>query len=361
MPRAPGRVFLPGPVAVDPEVLAAMLAPMASHRTPGMSARLAAMQPMLRALFRTDRPVLQVTASATGLMEASVQSAVRGPLLVVVGGLFGERWAMIAEQAGREVVRLPVPYERPVTPEELRAALRARPDVEAVALVHSETGTGVLAPLAELVATVRAESGALVLVDAVTSLGGSPVETAALDLDFCFTGSQKAMGLPPGLAFGVASDRLLSRARTFAARGFYLDLVTLHQCAERDVFPQTPALPIVHALEFQLRRLAVEGVEGRWRRHRLMRERIDRWSAETGWPLVAIEGARSWTVSAIAMPPGRSSRHVVAAMAERGYVLVDGLPPYEERHLRIGHMGDLSVDDLEPMLGTLDEVLSGRR
>jgi aspartate aminotransferase-like enzyme len=350
------RMFLPGPVAVAPEVLAAMLQPMVSHRTPQMSARLAAMQPMLQALFRTTQPVLLVTASATGLMEAAVRSLRPAPVLCVVGGYFSERFAKIAEACGRTVIRLRVPFDRPVTAQDLDEALQAHPYVGAVTMVHSETGSGVLLPLAELVATIRARSDALILVDAVTSLAGSPVETDALALDVVFTGSQKAMGLPPGLAFGVVSEKYLAQARHLPGRGFYLDLVSLHESAQRSLFPQTPALPIVFALEHQLRRIGAEGVEARWARHARMRGLVDGWSARTGVAILAPVGARSHTVSALRVADGQAEA-VAHAMAARGYVLTIGLPPYDGDFIRLGHMGDVQPGAVEGVLEVLGEVI----
>lgn len=357
----PGQTFfLPGPVAVHPDVLAAMQQPMVSHRTPEMSSRLAAMQPTLRMIFRTERPVLVATSSATGLMEAVVTSAVRRKMLCVTGGFFGERFARIAELCGREVVRVAGPPDAGLDPAVLIAALRAAPDVEAVSLVHSETGSGVLAPLAELAAAVRAHSDALVLADAVTSVGALPVETDAWGLDFVFTGSQKALGLPPGLAFGVASDRLLRRAAAVPARGWYFDLVNLHRMAEQDLFPQTPALPIVYALEFQLGRIAREGLEPRWRRHATMRSAVDAWAeTQPDARIVAAPGARSCTVTALAMPDGVEAGALAREMAARSWTLTDGLPPFESRHLRIGHMGDMAPEHLIPMLDVLGDVLRG--
>lgn len=352
------HVFLPGPVAVHPDVMQAMLRPMESHRSAAMSARLAAMQPTLKAIFRTTRPVIVATASATGLKEMAMRSAVTETVLVPVGGLFAERFAVIAERCGKRVVRLPVPPETPVLPDALAAALLEHPEVDSVALVHSETGTGVLAPLQVLAGVVRTlRPEVMLIVDGVTSVGGSPVETDAWGLDLVLTGSQKALGLPPGLALAVASERCVARARTLPNRGWYLDLQTLQRAADGDTFPQTPALPLINALEFQLGRIAAEGIEARWARHAALCARMDAWADTTGWPILAPRGARSWTVTAISLPLTLPAARVVDAMAARGFTITDGLPPASTACVRVGHMGDLQPDHLTDVLAALDAVL----
>jgi len=352
------RFFLPGPIAVHPEVMRAMLRPMESHRSHAMSVRLRAMQPMLRRIFCTARPVIISTAAATGLKEMAMRCLVQERVLVVVGGLFGERFAAIAERCGKQVVKVSVPYDRPITPAELRAALLEHPDVDTVALVHSETGTGVLAPLEALAQVVRAVAPeAMLVVDGVTSIGAMPVETDCWGLDFVLTGSQKGLGLPPGLSFAVASERAVARARSVPARGWYFDLVLSQRNAESDTFPQTPAMPLINALEVQLERIRIETVEQRWLRHASLRACVDAWSLANGWALMPALGHRTWTVSAVQLPASLPAARVVEAMAARGWTITDGLPPTTDRVVRIGHMGDVTRAHLVGVLDALDAVL----
>ncbi|MDX2192248.1 MAG: aminotransferase class V-fold PLP-dependent enzyme [Gemmatimonadales bacterium] len=351
-----GGSFLPGPVAVHPEVLAAMARPMISHRSPEMHHIMRRLQDRLRPLFRTTRPVLLGTCSATGYMELAARSA-GAKLLAVDGGYFGWRFGAVAESCGVEVVRLMVPPGEVVTPDLLQDALDAHfPD--AVSFVHSETATGALCDLGALARTVREHSDALVLVDAVTSVGGSAVETDAWGLDFVFTGSQKALGLPPGLALGVASERLVARARALPARGWYLDVVKHLEAAERHEPTQTPALPLVYALDHQLDRIArLGGVEGRWAHHRALQAVLYRWVNENpGWSFLAPSGARSMTVSALRPPRGLPTREVLRLMAARGYTLTGGLGELADAVVRVGHMGDITPVELSMMLSALAEL-----
>src|SRR5690349_13637094 len=273
-----GRFFLPGPTDVHPEVLRAMQRPMIGHRSSAMEQLLAGFEAPLARLFRTTRPVLVGTTSATGFMEMAVRNGVRQRALSLVNGSFSERFANLVRATGKECIRQDVPLGGAVEPDMLRDALRRSP-VDAVTLVHSETSTGVLQDVAALAAVVHEFDDVLLLVDAVTSMAGSPVEADAWGLDFVFTGSQKALALPPGLALGVASERMLERAKSAPARGMYFDLAHLHAAAASFHPPVTPALSLIYALAVQLDRIAKEGgIEARWRRHDAMRRAVERWT-----------------------------------------------------------------------------------
>ena len=352
-----GRFFLPGPVEVHPEILAALQRPMISPWSDEAKELLDGLQPGLQRLFRTRQTVLLTASSATGLLEGAIRSAVPRRGLAVCGGFFGDRLAETLEVCGREVVRLYVPPGRTLEPDQLERFLGG-PPVDAVLLVHSETSTGALAPLAELARVVRRRSDALVIVDAVSSVGAAPVETDAWGLDFVFTGSQKALALPPGLGLGVASERLLARARRRRDRGWYFDLLKYDQAARTSRPTQTPALSLIYALECQLARIAAEGgVEARWQRHRAMLDAMERWAgAHPEFALLAPPGRRSWSVSALTPPPGLTVPDIVTGMRARGYTLTGGLGDLAERVVRIGHMGDLEPVHLEAMLGELGRL-----
>jgi aspartate aminotransferase-like enzyme len=315
------------------------------------------LQPSLRRLFRTSRPVMLVASSATGLAEAAIRCAVEHRVLVVVGGFFGEWFAAIAEACGREVVRLTVPTGHTLEAEQL-ARLLDGPPVDAVALVHSETSTGALAPVAEIARVVRAHSDALLLVDAVTSIGACPVETDDWGLDFVFTGSQKALALPPGLALGVASPRLLERVRRQRDRGWYFDLLKYDEATRTARPTQTPALSLIYALERQLGRIEAEGgIEARWRRHAAMLHVMEGWADATpAFQLLASPGRRSWAVAALFPPPHRPAPDLIRVMQTRGFTLANGLGELAGRIIRIGHMGDLCPEHLATMLKELADV-----
>jgi predicted phosphoserine aminotransferase len=357
-----GQFFLPGPTEVHPEVLEAMTAPMIPHRGEAMSTLLEGMAKPLQHLFRTSRPVMIGSCSATGYMEMAVRSGVQHRVLSLVGGAFGARFAALAGACGREVMRLEVPLGGTIEPDMLRDALD-RSEVDAVTMVHSETSTGALAPLEELAQVVHEHENVLLLVDAVTSLGGMPVESDAWKLDFVLTGSQKAMALPPGLALGVVSERMIERARTIPERGGYLDVVAHHEAAVNQQPTNTPAISLLFALARQLQRIdAAGGVEARWETHRTMFRRVHDWVAQKGSSLgvefLPEADRRSWTVSCLRLPETLNGRTIAKQMADAGWVIGSGYGDLKTSTIRLGHMGDHTVEQVDHLLDVLGEILS---
>ncbi len=359
-----GRFFLPGPTEVRPEVLAAMVRPVIGHRGKDMEHLLSGMDPALRRLFRTERPVYVSTSSATGFMETAITNLSRRRILCLVGGAFGARFHEIAERCGRPADTLAVEWGTPHTPAILRERLdSARGRYDLVTVVHSETSTGVLNPVADLAAVVRDYDDVLIAVDGVTSVGGAPVEFDAWDLDFLLTGSQKALALPPGLALAAASVRALRRAEEIPARSYYFDLLEFERRAPGFQTTNTPAVNLFYALESQMERITHEGIENRWDRHREMAERTWAWVIDladrTGsdFSVLAPEGYRSPTVTAVNLPDGLSGPEIVAAARTRGFTLAPGYGKLKPSTIRIGHMGDHTMAELEAILAVLDEVI----
>lgn len=361
-----GRFFLPGPTEVRPEILRAMTRPVIGHRGPEMVELMSRILPRLSAVFRTRRRVWVSTSSATGLMEAAVRNAVRRRLLCLVNGAFGDRFHKIALACGRTAERLEVPWGEAHDPEAVADAVRGK-GYEAVTVVHSETSTGALDPIAEIAEAVRSASPeTLVLVDAVSSLAGAPVETDAWGLDFVLTGAQKALALPPGLAFAAASERALARASDVPDRGVYFDFAAFERSAEERQTTNTPAVSLLYALDAQLERIEGEGIEGRWARHRAMAARTAAWAdgaadrIGVALRVLAPAGRRSPTVTCIVLPEGRTGTEVSRAVKARGYTIAPGYGKMKETAIRIGHMGDHTVEGLDGLLRTLDEVLAAR-
>ena len=360
-----GKFFLPGPTEVLPEVAKAQEQPMIGHRGAKTEALLGRLDEPLKAAFRTKQPVYIAATSATGLMEAAIRNGVRKKVLCLINGSFSERFAKIATACGKEVVKANVPLGQAFEADAVKGLLETS-GADAVTLCHSETSTGVLNPIADIAKVVLAKPDVMYLVDAVTSLGGSPVETDAWGLDFVLTGSQKAFALPPGLAFGVASPRLLERAKTLPDRGIYLDLIPYDTSIRKRQTPYTPALSLMYALEAQLCRIAADGgIEKRWARHNAMRERVERWvakeaGARLGLSYLPREGRRSWTVSCLKLAEGGKALGgaVAKAMdAKAGYTIGAGYGDLKDATIRIGHMGDHTVAELEALLGALEEVI----
>ncbi len=357
-----GRFFLPGPTEVLPEILAAQNRPMIGHRGKSMEQLIGQMMPGLQQIFRTARPVYISASSATGLMEASLRNCGGRRVLALVNGAFSDRYCRIAQANGFAVDALEVPMGQIHPPGLVEESLR-RHRYDAVTVVHSETSTGALNPIRELAQVVHRSGDTLLLVDSVTGLAGAEVETDAWQLDFVLTGSQKALALPPGLALGVANAQALERARHAPNRGIYFDLIEFESYIRKNQTPNTPAVSLMYALAAQVDRIAAETIEGRWARHRAMAERMWRWVDEmrgrgVDIGVLAPEGHRSPTVTCLTLPTDRSGPEINDGMKARGYTIATGYGTLKDSSIRIGHMGDHSVAELDQLLGVLADVLT---
>jgi predicted phosphoserine aminotransferase len=357
-----GRFFLPGPTEVRRTVLEAMLQPMIGHRGKGIEEIMGRISPRLQRVFRTSRAVYSVSASATGLMEGGVRNAVRERVLCLINGSFSERFYKAAKNSGILCDKLEVPYGAYHSPEMLSDALKGG-KYDAVTMVHSETSTGVLNPIRDLTRVAHESGDVVVIVDTVSSMAGAQVESDAWELDYVCTGSQKAFAAPPGLAFCAANERVFERSRASSRRGLYFDIQELDDYYKKNQTPNTPALSLLYAMDVQLQHIDAEGIEARWARHLAMANRTYAWvdelrSAGVSVKLFAPEGYRSPTVTCVGMPSGKLGSAVTAEMKKKGFVIGSGYGKLKDDMVRIGHMGDHTVDELNALLDALREVLS---
>lgn len=357
-----GRFFLPGPTEVHPDVLKAQSQPMIPHRGSAMEGLLSGMVHPMKQLFQTEANLLLGTCAATGFMEMAARCGVRHRVLSLVGGAFGERFAAMAAACGCDVTRLNVPLGETVEPDMVREAVQ-RSEPDAVTICHSETATGALAPLKEIAAVVNEFDDVLVLVDGVTSVAASPLYPDEWGLDFVFTGTQKALALPPGLALGMASDRMIERARTIPERGGYFDVVVHAKAFKKAQPTNTPGISTLFALAKQFERIEAEGgIEARWERHRRMRELVEKWidgrGGELGFSFLPVAGRRSATVSCLNVARSANARSIVLGLRKRGWIIGTGYGDLREQTIRIGHMGDHSVSEVEELLEEVEKVVS---
>lgn len=352
------KFFLPGPSYVLEEVRQAMTGPMAGHRSAPFKAFYLKIAERLPKVLRTAGDVMVATGSSTLVMESAVLSCAASDVLNLTNGAFSERWHSISKSIGKNADKVAFPWGEAVDPDTVRAALR-RKRYEAVTVVHNETSTGVMSPLAEIARAVREESDALLLVDTVSSLGGAPVETDAWGIDVVLAGTQKALALPPGLTVFTLSDRAAERAAKVPHRGFYTDLLRYRDKHREGGFITTPAIPLLYALDRQLDRMIAEGMEARWTRHELLYRRTAEWAAARGHEYASAPDARSFTVSCLRPPAGVDPQAIVKGLAERGFTIGGGYGDWKPTTFRIGHMGEVQESDLDVLLSEIDRVVEG--
>ena len=338
------RMFVPGPVDVDPQVLAAQTQPMLPHRSKEFEAIFSRASDKARQLFATQYRVFLLTASGSGLQEAAVRNFAREKVLSCVNGAFAERWFDVARANGKAADRLEAPWNQPISPERVAEAL-GRQHYEILTVVHNETSTGLENPVMEIAAAARrASPDTLICVDAVSSLGGVKLEMDSWGLDVVLTSSQKCLALPPGLALGAVSDRAMDYARQVPERGWYFDLVLMEKHRLKDFTPATPAISLIYALDFQLERILAEGLERRFARHSAMAERVQAWAEQRELSLYAPPGFRSKTVTTISNERGWEISDLNKYLLRSGMRIANGYGELKGKTFRIASHGRDSAE-----------------
>lgn len=354
---------VPGPTPCSPEVLAAVGRQMINHRSPEMGEMVRRITENLQSFLGTERDFLLVTTSGSGGLETAVVNTLSAGdrVLGVDAGAFGKRFCSIAETYGVDLSRLEVEWGQAVQPEPIRQALREEPDIRAVLLTHNETSTGVTHPLEKICDTIRTESDALILVDAVSSLGAIPLPMDSWGIDLVVTGSQKAWGTPPGLAMIGVGPRAWDAHQRSTLPRFYFDLARYRDAADKG-FPYTPAVSVFYGLDTALALMVEEGPDAVYARHARIASRVREGVRSLGLSLFADERFASNTVTAVNVPEGVDGKELARVLREEyDTVIGAGQAHYAGRLFRIGHMGWVSDDDVDQALAALGHALSKLR
>ena len=351
------HMFVPGPVDVADEVLQAQAAPMLPHRSKEFEATYRRASEKAQQLFYTQYRVFLTASSGTGLQEAAIRNFVDKRVLSVVNGAFADRWYEVAVSNGRDAEKLAFEWDTPASPERIADTVRAG-GFEALTVVHNETSTGMQNPVKEIGEAVRAIApDTLILVDAVSSLGGTKIEMDAWGLDMVLTSSQKCLALPPGLGLGAVSDRAMEKAKSVQNRGWYFDLLRMEKHRLKDSSPATPAMSLIFALDLQLDRILAEGLDNRFARHSAMAKRVQDWAEAHDLSMYAPEGYRSQTVTTIKNERNIKVSDLNAFLKQREMRIAGGYGPIKESTFRIAHMGETQMEDIAKLLEAMEEYL----
>ena len=340
----PKRLLLgPGPSEVDPEVLRALSLPPLGHLDPALLALMQELQEMLRSVFSTqNRVTVALSGTGTAGMEAALTNTIvpGDPVVVGVMGYFGERMCQIVERLGGRLTRVEAEWGTPLDPQKMRdAILRARPRV--VCAVHAETSTGLCQDLSAISEAAH-EVDALLVIDAVTSLGGQPLDVGGWGIDVCYSGSQKCLGAPSGLAPFTMNERAINRLanRPTSPPSFYFDPLLLAKYWDEKQYHHTISAPLIYALHSALRLLHEEGKESRWERHKRNHLALRAGIEALGLRFLPDEALSLWPLNAILVPEGLDEMAIRAALlAEHGIEIGGGLGPLKGKLLRVGLMG----------------------
>src|ERR1700683_3907999 len=260
------KLFIPGPVEVSEKTMRAFSRPMIGHRSKDSQPLYADIHPKLQQIFFTQQPVFVSTSSAWGVMEGTIRNLVSKKVLNCMCGAFSDKWFDVSKKCGKQAEALQVEWGSPICAEAIDKKL-ATGEFDALTLIHNETSTGVMSPLAEIAALKKKYPDVMFIVDAVSSLTALPIKFDELGIDVLLAGTQKAFALPPGLAVFAASPAALAKAATAKDRGYYFDFVEFQKNAEQSMTPSTPSIAHVYALASKLEDFFAEGLEARYARH----------------------------------------------------------------------------------------------
>lgn len=353
-------LLTPGPTPVPPEVLAELAKPVIHHRERDFREIYGRCLVRLQDVYRTKHDVLMFTTSGTGAFESAVANLTSAGdrQLVLSAGNFGERWAGMAKAFGADLVHARLEWGETPEPEDLRSALADAGEVKVVYLTHSETSTGVVCDVQALAAVAK-EAGAVVVVDAVSSLGAVPLESDLWGIDVVVSGSQKALMCPPGLAFASVSGAALAASANATAPRYVMDWERTRKGQGKLDAPFTPAVSIVRALDVALGLLLDEGLEAAFDRHARLGRACREGAKAMGLELFSPDEERSAVVTAIRAPDGVDSTDVVKGLRDRfGMTIANGQGNLKGKIFRIGHIGWFDIFDITSALAAVELVLT---
>jgi aspartate aminotransferase-like enzyme len=355
------KLFIPGPTEVYPELLAAQTRPMIGHRSKAYAALHQSVEERMKQIMFTKNRVYIATCSATGVIEAALRNAVKKKVLVTANGFFAKKWAKVAKQCGISAVTLDYDLGKAVKPADIEKALAADPEIDTVMLTHSETSTGVLSPLREIAAVVKKFPNVVLLVDTVSSFAAAEIRVDEWGIDLILFGMQKALALPPGLAFCSVSPEIMKRSaeQPEGRKGHYFDFLEWEKAAEKFNTTITPAVSLIFALDVQLDKILEEGMEERWKRHLEMQKLVMDWANKYGLTYFSEEGYHSPGVSVLNNIKGWNIAELNKRLIEKYDVeIANGYKELKEKTFRIGHMGDHMPHGVRELLGQMDEIIS---
>ncbi len=352
------KLYIPGPVDISPETYQAMCQPMIGHRGGDFEALYASIQPGLKPILGTERPVFLSTSSAWGVMEGAIRNLVQKKVLNLCCGAFSDKWYGVSQTCGKDAEKIQVEWGEAISPEAVRAKL-SEGGFDTVTLVHNETSTGVMNDLSGIASVVNEFPDVLLVVDTVSSLSAVPIDMDKLGIDVVLAGVQKAFALPPGLAVFAISEAALERASTTEGRGYYFDFLEFEKNAVKNNTPSTPAISLLYALKHQVDTFHAEGLENRFTRHAKLNDMIHAWLEKHGFEHFAPEGHRSKTLTTIANNKEMDVSGFIKALRAKHNILINGgYGKIKGSTFRISNMGNETEQTMTTLISALDDVIT---
>jgi aspartate aminotransferase-like enzyme len=348
-------------VEVSEKTFRAFSSPMIGHRGQGFKDLYARIQPQLQQLLSTKQLVYISTSSAWGVMEGAIRNLVTKKVLNCMCGAFSDKWLDVSKRCGKEAEALQVPWGSPIRAAAIDQRL-ASGQFDALTVIHNETSTGVMSPIAEIAALKAKYPDVMFIVDSVSSMSAVPLKFDELGIDVLLAGTQKAFAMPPGTAVFVISPAALAKAATVKDRGYYFDFVEFQKNAEQNMTPSTPSIGHVFALESKLAEFFAEGLEARYARHHRTNQMVRDWAAKHGFTLFPEPGFESLTLTCInngARPAGRAVDvpKLQKLVKDQGFLIDGGYGKIKGTTFRISNMGDETEASMTPLIAALDKAM----
>src|ERR1051325_776034 len=357
------KLHIPGPVEVSEKTFRAFCSPMIGHRGQGYKDLCAKIQPQLQQLLSTKQLVYLSTSSAWGVMEGAIRNLVHKKVLNCMCGAFSDKWLDVSKRCGKQAEALQVPWGSPIRASEVDKKLSGG-QFDALTLIHNETSTGVMSPVAEIATLKKKYPEVMFIVDSVSSMSAVPLNFDELGIDVLLAGTQKAFALPPGLAVFVCSKAALVKAATAKDRGYYFDFVEFQKNAEQSMTPSTPSIAHVYALSSKLDEFFAEGLENRFARHKKTNQMTRDWATKHGFNLFPEKGFESITLTCInngAKPGGRvvDVAKLQKLVKDQGFLIDGGYGKIKGTTFRISNMGDETEGTMRQLYAALDSAMKG--
>jgi aspartate aminotransferase-like enzyme len=357
------KLHIPGPIEVSEKTFKAFCSPMIGHRSQGFKDLYAKIQPQLQQLLYTKQLVYISTSSAWGVMEGAIRNLVSRKVLNCMCGAFSDKWFDVSKRCGKDAEALQVPWGSPIRAEAVDKKL-ATGQFDALTVIHNETSTGVMSPIAEIAALKKKYPDVMFIVDTVSSMTAVKLEFDALGIDVMIAGTQKALALPPGTAIFTCSKAALAKAATAKDRGYYFDFVEFQKNAEQSMTPSTPSIGHVFALASKLEDIFAEGLEARYARHRKTNQMTRDWAAKHGFTLFPDKGFESLTLTCVnngAKPVGRAVVDVPKLqklVKDQGFLIDGGYGKIKGTTFRVSNMGDETEATMSQLFAAMDKAMA---
>jgi aspartate aminotransferase-like enzyme len=352
------KLHIPGPVEVSEKTFRAMSMPMLGHRGQSFQDLYAKIQPQLQELLGTRQKIFLGTCSAWGVMEGAIRNLCGRKLLCCMNGAFSDKWHNVAQRSGLVADALQTDWGSPILPRAIEAHLSTG-DYDALTIVHNETSTGTMSPLAEIASLKIKYPEVMFIVDTVSSMSAMTLPFDELGIDVMLAGTQKAFAMPPGLTVFVCSEAALEKSARMPDCGYYFDLIEYQKNAEKNMTPTTPSIAHINALSSQLDVFQKEGLENRYTRHIKLSQMTRNWATGHEFTLFPQEGSESVTLTCVnngAKDGGRvvDVPRLRELMMEKGILIDGGYGQIKGTTFRLSNMGDETEETMGELFSALD-------